>query len=100
MFLTGQKCSTLLFLDPSLFQGAFSRLDPTGAFESHMIERNPSKRLGTIEELSNLVAYMVSDYSTWMNGEVSLILCIFHKKITDYSLFRLSLRLNQLRLLY
>ena len=35
-----------------------------------MIERNPSKRLGTIEELSNLVAYMVSDYSTWMNGEV------------------------------
>jgi len=55
---------------PIKTEGAFSRLDPTGAFESHTIERNPSKRLGTIEELSNLVAYMVSDYSTWMNGEV------------------------------
>ena len=53
-----------------VFQGAFSRLDPTGAFEAHAIDRNPTKRLGTIEELSNLVAYMVSDYSTWMNGEV------------------------------
>ena len=53
-----------------IFQGAFSRLDPTGAFEAHAIDRNPTKRLGTIEELSNLVAYMVSDYSTWMNGEV------------------------------
>eukprot|EP00112_Aurelia_sp_Birch-Aquarium-sp1_P022567 Seg640.3 transcript_id=Seg640.3/GoldUCD/mRNA.D3Y31 product="2 4-dienoyl-CoA reductase mitochondrial" protein_id=Seg640.3/GoldUCD/D3Y31 len=55
---------------PIKTEGAFSRLDPTGAFEAHAIDRNPTKRLGTTEELSNLVAYMVSDYSTWMNGEV------------------------------
>ena len=35
-----------------------------------MLERNPTKRIGTREELANLVAYMVSDYSSWMNGEV------------------------------
>ncbi|XP_065064162.1 2,4-dienoyl-CoA reductase [(3E)-enoyl-CoA-producing], mitochondrial-like [Rhopilema esculentum] len=58
---------------PIKTEGAFSRLDPTGAFEEHMLDRNPTKRIGTREELANLVAYMVSDYSSWMNGEVVVL---------------------------
>ena len=54
----------------SCLQGAFSRLDPTGRFEEKMMEKMPVGRFGTVEEFSNLVAYMVSDYSSWLNGEV------------------------------
>lgn len=32
-------------------------------------EINPLKRLGTEEELANLAAYLVSDYSSYMNGD-------------------------------
>ena len=53
-------------------QGAFSRLDPTGQFEEHLLEVLPTGRLGESEELSNLVSYMVSDYGSWMTGEVIL----------------------------
>eukprot|EP01130_Rhizamoeba_saxonica_P010521 TRINITY_DN4312_c0_g1_i1.p1 TRINITY_DN4312_c0_g1~~TRINITY_DN4312_c0_g1_i1.p1 ORF type:complete len:326 (-),score=67.22 TRINITY_DN4312_c0_g1_i1:52-1029(-) len=55
---------------PIATDGAFSRLDPTGKFEKSMIERNPSGRLGTPEELANLACYLVSDYSSWMTGQV------------------------------
>lgn len=55
----------------SCFQGAFSRLDPTGQFKSLVTERIPVGRLGEIPELANLAAYLVSDYSSWMSGEVS-----------------------------
>ena len=54
----------------SCLQGAFSRLDPTGRFEEKMAEKVPVGRFGTVEEFANLVAYMVSDYSSWLNGEV------------------------------
>jgi enoyl-[acyl-carrier-protein] reductase (NADH) len=35
--------------------------------------RNPLKRVGDHQELANLVAYLVSDYSDYINGEVVTI---------------------------
>ncbi|NWH59108.1 DECR protein, partial [Geococcyx californianus] len=55
---------------PIKTKGAFSRLDPTGAFEDKMIERIPCGRLGTVEEIANLAAYFCSDYASWVNGAV------------------------------
>ncbi|XP_036931117.1 2,4-dienoyl-CoA reductase, mitochondrial isoform X2 [Acanthopagrus latus] len=55
---------------PIRTKGAFSRLDPTGAFEKAMIGRIPTGRLGTPEEIANLAAYMSSDFATWMSGAV------------------------------
>jgi enoyl-[acyl-carrier-protein] reductase (NADH) len=54
---------------PIFTEGAFSRLDPTGQFTEHAKERIPVGRLGSPEELSNLVTYLLSDYSSWMTGE-------------------------------
>ncbi|XP_076322424.1 2,4-dienoyl-CoA reductase [(3E)-enoyl-CoA-producing], mitochondrial-like [Tachypleus tridentatus] len=51
-------------------KGAFSRLDPTGRFKKEAISHIPAGRLGEIEELTNLAAYLVSDYSNWITGEV------------------------------
>ena len=53
------------------FQGAFSRLDPTGEFRKRMLHRLPTGRFGEVEELANLVLYIVSDYANWMTGEVT-----------------------------
>lgn len=50
--------------------GAFSRLDPTGQFEKLMKNRLPSKRLGEVDELANLASFLVSDYASWMTGEI------------------------------
>ncbi|XP_055968563.1 2,4-dienoyl-CoA reductase [(3E)-enoyl-CoA-producing], mitochondrial [Sorex fumeus] len=55
---------------PIKTKGAFSRLDPTGQFEKEMIERIPCGRLGTVEELANLAAFLCSDYASWINGAV------------------------------
>ncbi|KAK2909589.1 2,4-dienoyl-CoA reductase, mitochondrial isoform X1 [Channa argus] len=55
---------------PIKTKGAFSRLDPTGAFEKAMIDRIPTCRLGKPAELANLAAYMSSDFATWMSGAV------------------------------
>ncbi|XP_035886999.1 2,4-dienoyl-CoA reductase, mitochondrial isoform X2 [Phyllostomus discolor] len=49
----------------------FSRLDPTGAFEKEMVNRIPCGRLGTVEELANLAAFLCSDYASWINGAVT-----------------------------
>ncbi len=62
----------IINIDIFITQGAFSRLDPTGHFENTLVDRIPAKRLGTIEELANIATYMLSDYSTWLNGEVCL----------------------------
>lgn len=51
-------------------KGAFSRLDPTGKFIALTKERIPTGRLGEIPELANLASYLVSDYSSWISGEV------------------------------
>ncbi|XP_036066780.1 2,4-dienoyl-CoA reductase, mitochondrial isoform X1 [Oryzias melastigma] len=55
---------------PIKTKGAFSRLDPTGAFEKNMIHRIPTGRLGRPAELANLAAYLSSDYASWISGAV------------------------------
>ncbi|KFO74073.1 hypothetical protein N303_06391, partial [Cuculus canorus] len=55
---------------PIKTKGAFSRIDPTGTFESTMMDRIPCGRLGTLEEIANLAAYLCSDYASWVNGAV------------------------------
>lgn len=51
-------------------EGAFTRLDPTGEFTEKAIDKLPANRLGDPQELANLAAYLVSDYSSWMTGQV------------------------------
>ena len=51
-------------------EGAFSRVLPRPDLEKAAIERNPLRRFGTVEELSNLAAFLVSDGSAYINGEV------------------------------
>ena len=51
-------------------QGAFDRLDPSGQFADHIINSIPMARMGQAQELSNLSAYLLSDYSNWCTGTV------------------------------
>lgn len=51
-------------------QGAFSRVLPDPRLEPLALERNPQHRFGTTEELANLAAFLVSDGSGYINGEV------------------------------
>lgn len=51
-------------------QGAFSRVLPRPELETIALDRNPLHRFGTVEELANLAAFLVSDGSGYINGEV------------------------------
>jgi NAD(P)-dependent dehydrogenase (short-subunit alcohol dehydrogenase family) len=51
-------------------QGAFSRLLPRPELEQLALDRNPLGRFGTPDELANLAAFLVSDGSSYINGEV------------------------------
>jgi 2,4-dienoyl-CoA reductase len=51
-------------------EGANSRLDPTGASTKDRVNHTPVGRNGELEELANLAAYLVSDYSSWMTGSI------------------------------
>src|SRR5579871_4165865 len=51
-------------------QGAFSRVLPRPDLETLALDRNPLNGLGTTEELANLAAFLVSDGSGYINGEV------------------------------
>jgi NAD(P)-dependent dehydrogenase (short-subunit alcohol dehydrogenase family) len=51
-------------------QGAFSRVLPHPRLEPLALDRNPLHRFGTVEELANLAAFLVSDGSAYINGEV------------------------------
>jgi len=51
-------------------QGAFSRLLPRPDLEEFAREQNPMRRFGTVKELANLAAFLVSDGSGYVNGEV------------------------------
>ena len=51
-------------------QGAFSRVLPHPELEKLALDRNPLHRFGTVEELANLAAFLVSDGSCYINGEV------------------------------
>jgi NAD(P)-dependent dehydrogenase (short-subunit alcohol dehydrogenase family) len=55
-------------------QGAFSRLFPKELQESlDPLKRIPAKRYGEHQELANLAAYLMSDFSAYINGEVVTI---------------------------
>jgi NAD(P)-dependent dehydrogenase (short-subunit alcohol dehydrogenase family) len=51
-------------------QGAFSRVLPRPDLEVLALDRNPMHRFGTKEELANLAAFLISDGSSYINGEV------------------------------
>jgi NAD(P)-dependent dehydrogenase (short-subunit alcohol dehydrogenase family) len=51
-------------------EGAFSRLLPRPELEQFVRERNPLGRFGTVEEFANLAAFLLSDASGYINGEV------------------------------
>ena len=51
-------------------QGAFTRVLPLPKLEPLATERIPLGRFGTTEELANLAAFLVSDGSGYVNGEV------------------------------
>ena len=51
-------------------EGAFSRLLPRPELEEFARQRNPMGRFGTVEELANLAAFLVSDGASYINGEV------------------------------
>jgi NAD(P)-dependent dehydrogenase (short-subunit alcohol dehydrogenase family) len=51
-------------------EGAFSRLLPRPDMETTAQQRNPMGRFGTVEELANLAAFLVSDGAGYINGEV------------------------------
>ena len=51
-------------------EGAFSRLLPRPELEQLAKERNPLGRFGTLEEFANLAAFLVSDGSAYINGDL------------------------------
>jgi NAD(P)-dependent dehydrogenase (short-subunit alcohol dehydrogenase family) len=51
-------------------EGAFSRLLPRPEFERLAKGRVPLGRFGTVEEFANLAAFLVSDGSSYINGDV------------------------------
>ena len=54
-------------------EGAWSRLIPSKQFEEHAINKNPMKRFGKHEELTNLAAFLISDMAEYINGECVVI---------------------------
>uniref|UniRef100_A0A023FVA7 Reductase n=1 Tax=Amblyomma parvum TaxID=251391 RepID=A0A023FVA7_AMBPA len=54
---------------PVYTKGAFSRLDPDGRFSEQAV-KGAIERQGEIAEVANLAAYLVSDYSSWLTGEI------------------------------
>jgi NAD(P)-dependent dehydrogenase (short-subunit alcohol dehydrogenase family) len=51
-------------------EGAFSRLLPRAELEVDAKKRNPLGRFGTTDEFANLAAFLISDGSGYINGEV------------------------------
>jgi NAD(P)-dependent dehydrogenase (short-subunit alcohol dehydrogenase family) len=51
-------------------EGAFSRLLPMAEMEKKLLEHNPLHRLGTLEEISNLASFLISDQAGYINGEM------------------------------
>ncbi|MDR3748445.1 MAG: SDR family oxidoreductase [Acidobacteriota bacterium] len=51
-------------------EGAFSRLLPTPELEKKLLEHNPLHRFGTLEEISNLASFLISDLAGYINGEM------------------------------
>jgi len=51
-------------------QGAFSRVLPRLELETLALDKNPMHRFGTVDELADLAAFLVSEGSSYINGEV------------------------------
>ncbi len=51
-------------------EGAFSRLLPTPELEKALLEHNPQHRFGTLDEIANLGAFLISDQAGYINGEM------------------------------
>ena len=51
-------------------EGAFSRLLPLPDLERKAMGHNPLHRFGTLDEFTSLAAFLVSDASAYINGEV------------------------------
>jgi NAD(P)-dependent dehydrogenase (short-subunit alcohol dehydrogenase family) len=51
-------------------EGAFSRLLPTPELEKKLLDHNPLHRFGTLEEIANLGAFLISDEAGYINGEM------------------------------
>jgi NAD(P)-dependent dehydrogenase (short-subunit alcohol dehydrogenase family) len=51
-------------------EGAFSRLLPRPELEDVAKKRIPANRFGTVDELANFAAFLMSDHSSYINGEV------------------------------
>ncbi|MFZ5786543.1 MAG: SDR family oxidoreductase [Acidobacteriota bacterium] len=60
---------------PGLFptEGAFSRLVPHPEVEREALARIPARRFGEHQELTNLIAYLLSDISPFQTGDVVTI---------------------------
>ena len=54
-------------------EGAFSRLDPTGAMKEKMFDQLSVGRLGEVEEIANLATFMCSDFASWMTSETVVL---------------------------
>jgi NAD(P)-dependent dehydrogenase (short-subunit alcohol dehydrogenase family) len=54
-------------------EGAFSRLMPGSEMEKQALRRVPSRRFGEHDELTNLVAYLMSDASPYQTGDLVTI---------------------------
>jgi NAD(P)-dependent dehydrogenase (short-subunit alcohol dehydrogenase family) len=54
-------------------EGAFSRLMPGSEMEKQALRRIPSRRFGDHAELTNLVAYLMSDASPYQTGDLVTI---------------------------
>ena len=51
-------------------EGAFSRLLPVPELEEKVLKHNPLHRFGTLEEISNLASFLISDQAGYINGEM------------------------------
>ncbi len=71
----GPKGIRLNAIAPGPFptEGAWSRLVPDAKSEQVWLNRIPLGRVGEHSELADLVAYLVSDRSAYINGEVVTI---------------------------
>lgn len=67
----GIRCNAIA-PGPFFTEGAWSRLVPPGT-EDLLKEKIPLKRIGTAEEMSHLAMYLLSDYASFINGEVVTI---------------------------
>jgi NAD(P)-dependent dehydrogenase (short-subunit alcohol dehydrogenase family) len=54
-------------------KGAWDRLMPGDLPKNLIWQKVPLQRVGDHQELANLAAYMVSDFSAYINGEVVVI---------------------------